>query len=240
MSDAIHGIQDAPKTLEVFSNCMPTLITVPYCTAEIFAGFGRPMIQLIADKAAPFQTITDALLPFGFSFENAEANGAPLAQHRTTFRIPTRNISFEFGVQSYRFVKDPFTWDTDIEDLKVLQAAEDALISLGAQINTRSMIIGKHVQLLETSRDNLLAPLAPKPFFAEDIPTEYKPEQFGVSLKLPHGSILIEYSKALANGIYVRMSAELDGRVSLLEIAENMRRYEQFLAQTLNIDGDQS
>jgi hypothetical protein len=219
---------------------MPSLITIPYCTAEIHASFARPIIQLIADKAAPLQALVDALLPFGFSFENAEANGSQMAQHRTTLRIPPRNIAFEFGAQAYKFVKDAFTWDSTPDDLKVLQAAEEALISQGAEIASRSISVGMHIQLLETPRADVLAPFAPKPFFTQDVPPEYKPEQFGFSLKLPRGFVIVDYSRALANGLFIRITADLDGSASLSDVAEKMHRDERFLADLLDVQGDLS
>jgi len=219
---------------------MPSLIRIPYCTAEIQARFARPVIQLIADKAAPFQAVVDALLPFDFDFENTEANGAALAQHRSTFRIPARNIAFEFGAQSYKFVKDASTWDTAEEDLKVVQAGEEALISQGAEIASRSITVGMHVQLLETPRADILSPFAPKPFFGQDIPPEYKPEQFGFSLKLPKGFVIVDYSRTVANGIFVRITADSAGYVSLQDVAKKIRQDEQFLAKILDLQSDLS
>jgi hypothetical protein len=213
---------------------MPSLIKILYSTAEYQARFARPAIQLIAEKAGPVQAVVDALLPFGFQFANTETGGV-LAAHRTTFRIPERSIVFQFGAEECRFTKDASNWATAEEDIKVLAAAESAVLAQGAEVTARSVTVAMHLQLLETPRAEILSRFSPEPLY-KNVPEGYQPTQFAVAVKLVHGSILVDHSATVANGIFVRVTSEFDATPSLLEIMAKVRLDEQFLFGVLDVE----
>jgi hypothetical protein len=217
---------------------MPSLIKIPYSTVEYQARFARPVIQLIAEKAAPIQAVVDALIPFGFQFVNTETDGM-LSAHKTTFRLPDRNIVFHFGAEECRFTKNASNWNTADEDLQVLIAAESAVLAQGAEVRTRSVAVAMHLQLVETPRSEILSRFAPEPFF-KNVPAEYQPIQFGTAVTLAHGSILVDHSATVANGIFVRFAQEFDAIPSLLDIMAKVRRDEEFLFGVLDVEEELS
>ena len=213
---------------------MPSLIKIPYSTVEYQARFARPVVRLIAGKAEVIQTVVDALLPFGFKFTNLETQGA-LATHRTIFRMPEKSIVFQYGADGCWFTKENSSWQTAEDDLKVLMAAEAAaVLATGCEIATRTVAVAMHLQLLETPREEILTRFTPSPFL-EGLPSDYKPVQFAGVVKFSSGTMLFDYSATVANGIFVRFSADFDDKASLHDVMAKVRKDEEFAFSMLGV-----
>ncbi len=204
---------------------MPELVKIPLASAEYAARFDRPYIGLLAsDRTKVFESIVTALLPFKFRLANTEfvTTGTP-ADNRVIFRIPERGISFQFGAEEYKFVKDGSSWSTEAADVEVWRAAETALLTeSGAKVESCSVNLAMHLQLLSKTRDQVLAPFIPGPF--KELLIERQVQTFGCHLRFADGGdVLLDYSLAYANGIFLRLLSQFKGQPPQPDILAKVR-----------------
>jgi hypothetical protein len=109
---------------------MADLVKIPLASTDYQARFERPSIGFIGvDRPRAVEAVVDALLPFGFRLANSDAMvTGPLADHKVVFRFPDRGITLQFGAEYFQFTKEGSNWATAEEDVKVLVAAEQALL----------------------------------------------------------------------------------------------------------------
>jgi hypothetical protein len=216
---------------------MPELVKIPMASAEYLARFDRPYVGLIAgDRPRAFEAVVAALLPFDFRLANSElVTTGTLADHKVICRIPERGISFQFGAEDYRFGKDGSSWSTAEEDARVLLAAEHALLEAsGAKVDSRLVTIAMHMQPLTKTRDEILAPFVPEPF--KRLVINRPPQSFGTHVKWKDGDVLLDFSVALANGVFLRLSSQFTGQPPLSDILTKMRSDEEMLFGILGIE----
>ncbi len=215
---------------------MSELVKIPIASAEYQARFDRPHVGLIAnDRPRIFEAVVTALLPFNFRIANAEiiATGT-LADHKVVLRIPERGISFQFGAEDYRFGKEGSSWVTADEDAKVLVAAEGALLEgSGAKVESCIVTTAMHLQPLAKTREEILAPFVPEPF--KPLMARHQAQTFGSHLKWADGDVLLDFSLALANGIFLRLTSQFEGRPPLPDILARVRGDEETLFGILGI-----
>ena len=216
---------------------MSELVKIPIASAEYLARFDRPYIGLLTDaRPKVFEAVVDALLPFNFRLANTEivTVGNP-AEHKVIFRLPDRAIAFEFGAEQYRFTKDQSSWVTASDDVQVLRAAQRALLDgSGAKIALSTVTIAMHMQPLVKPREQILAPFLPEPF--KNLMAERKVQTFGNHLKWADGDVLLDFSLALANGIFVRLSSQFQGQPPLEEMLTKIRNDEKTLFGILGVE----
>jgi hypothetical protein len=216
---------------------MPELVKIPMASAEYLARFDQPYVGLIAsDRQRVFEAVMAALLPFNFKLANTEIiTTGTLADHKVIFKLPERGITFQFGAEEYKFGKDGASWGTQEEDTKVLLAAEHALLE-GSGANTASCLVtlAMHLQPLTKTREEILMPFVPEPF--KLFLTERQAQTFGNHLRWQDGDVLLDFSAALANGIYLRLSAQFKGQQPLLDILTKVRGDEEMLFRILGIE----
>lgn len=216
---------------------MPDLIKIPISSAEYLARFDRPYVGLIGnDRPRVFESVVTALLPFDFKLANTEiVTTGTLADHKVIFNLPERGISFQFGAEEYRFGKDGASWNTVKEDAKVLLAAEHALLKeSGAKIESCLVTLAMHLQPLAKRREEILAPFVPEPF--KRLPTERLAQTYGNHLKWADGDVLIDFSIALANGIFLRFSSQFKGQQPQADILAKVRSDQEMLFGILGIE----
>lgn len=216
---------------------MPDLIKISVSSAEYLARFDRPYVGLIAnDRPRVFEAVVAALLPFGFKLANTEiVTTGTLADHKVIFNLPERGISFQFGAEEYRFGKDGASWNTVEEDTKVLFAAERALLEEGgAKIESCLVTLAMHLQPLFKRREEILAPFMPEPF--KLLLTGRQAQTFGNHLKWSDGDVLLDFSVALANGIFLRLSSQFKGQQPQLDILAKVRSDQEMLFRILGIE----
>ncbi len=216
---------------------MPEPIKISAASAEYRARFVRPYIGLIGnDRARAFEAVVTALLPFNFRLANTEiVTAGTLADHKVVFRIPERGVRFQFSAEEYSFGKDGSSWATADEDGQVLAAAERALLEdSGATIDSCTLTIAMHLQPLAKTREEILAPLVPGPF--KKLMVERKAETFGNHLRWADGDVLLDFSVALANGIFVRLTSQFKGQPPLSDILAKVRSDEEMLFEILGVE----
>jgi len=177
-----------------------------------------------------------ALLPFNFRLANTElVTTGTLADHKVIFRLPERGISFQFGAEEYKFAKDGSSWSTAEEDALVLLAAERALLDAsGAKVDSCLATLAMHLQPIAKTRDEILAPFVPEPF--KPLVKNRQPQTFGNHLKWDDGDVLLDFSVALANGIFLRLSSQFQGQPLLPDILTKVRSDEEMLFGILGIE----
>lgn len=216
---------------------MPELVKIPMSSAEYLVRFDRPYVGLLAnDRARVFESVVAALLPFNFRLANTElVTTGTLADHKVIFRLPELGISFQFAAEEYKFGKDGSSWSTAEEDSRVLLAAERALLeSSGAKVDSCLVTLAMHLQPLAKTRDEILAPFVPGPF--KLLARDRQAQSFGNHLKWGDGDVLLDFSVALANGIFLRLSSQFKGQPPLSEILSRVRSEEEMLFGILGIE----
>jgi hypothetical protein len=203
---------------------MAEVVKIPFATSEYQARFERPYIAFIGrDMPRAFDAVLTALLPFNIRLENTEVltTGTP-ADHKVIFKIPERGIRFEFGAEEYKFTKEQANWSTVEADGQILLAAERALME-GSNANITSCIVtvAMHLQLLAKPREEILAPFLPDPF--KTFLTQRQVQTYGHHLKFADGDVLLDFSVAFANGIFLRFSSHFPGHPPLAEVLAKVR-----------------
>ncbi len=216
---------------------MAELVKIPLASAEYVAQFDRPYVGLIAtDRAKVFENVVAALLPFNFSLANSElVNVGNPAAHKTIFKLPDRGISFEFGAEEYKFTKEQAFWPTVNEDVQVLQAVQRTLLDVsGANIALSTVNIAMHMQLLVKPRDEILAPFLSEPF--KTFVAARTLISFGNHLKWADGDVLLDFSLAFANGIFMRFSSQFQGQPPIEEMLAKIRSDQTSLFGLLGVE----
>ena len=148
---------------------MPDMIKIPAASAEMQARFERPYIGFIgSDRPRAVEAVVSALMPFNFRLSNTElVTTGSVADHKVIFKLPDRGLTFQVGAEEYRFTKDGSNWETANEDIRVLMAAEHALLEGTVAKVTRCLTtVAVQLQLLTKPREEVLAPFFPEPFRA--------------------------------------------------------------------------
>ncbi len=215
---------------------MPELVRIPAATAEVVARFDRPYIGLlVADRGKVFEAIMTALLPFNFRLANTEvvSTGKP-AEEKLIFRIPERGITFQYGAEEYRFTKDGSSWSTAAEDVAVWSAAENALLTEGAaKVASCTAMLAMHIVPLSKTRDEVIAPFISAPL------KQFSGRQtkaFGCHIRFADGGeVLLDYSLGHANGVFLRVSSQMEGKPPIVDILARVRSDEEQMFKMLDV-----
>jgi hypothetical protein len=216
---------------------MSELVKIPMASTEYVARFELPCLGLIAsDKPRILEAVMAALLPFNFRLANTEiVTTGTLADHKVIFRLPERGISFQFGAEEYRFGKEGSSWSTTEEDDKVLHAAERALLDgSGAKVESCLVTLAMHLQPLAKTREEILAPFVPEPF--KPLLKKTQVQTFGNRLQWADGDVLLDFSVAYANGIFLRLTSQFKGQPPLPDILSKVRTDKETLFGILCIE----
>lgn len=222
---------------------MAAIIRVLNAAAEYQARFPKPLLRLVADRGDTIQAVVDALLPFGFRLTNTDVlSQGGIAEQKVGFRLPERNLGFQFGAEGCFFAKDGASWATAEEDLAVLKAAENAVLTSNdvALIAVRTVTIAMHLQLLDTPREEILARFAPTPFYQQSLTPPpgragYTPIGHAVLVKWKGGAVLVDESVVIANAIFVRLTSEIQGG-TMRDLFEKLYRDEEYLFNILGVE----
>jgi hypothetical protein len=216
---------------------MAELVQIPLANAEYVARFERPYIGFIAnERARVIEVVFNALLPFNMRLADIDTvnTGSP-AEHKVTFRIPGRSITFEFGAEEYKFNKDRLTSASASDDEQILLAAERALLEgNSAKVASCMLTVAMHMQPLNKTRDEILAPLVPEPF--KDLKKQRQAWSFGNHMRFEDGDILLDFSVGFANGIFVRLTSFFPGHPPLSEIIAKLRSDKEALFGILGVE----
>jgi len=216
---------------------MAELVKIPFADSVYQALFGRPYIAFIGhDRPRAFEAVFTALLPFNIRLENTEVltTGTP-ADHKTIFKIPERGIRFEFGAQEYQFTKELANWSIAEADGQILLAAEHALMEgRNAKISSCIVTVAMHLELLAKPREEILAPFFPDPF--KIFLTQRQTRTYGNHVKFADGEVLLDFSVAFANGIFLRFSSHFTGHPPLAEVLARVQSDQDALFGILGVE----
>ena len=203
---------------------MSELVKIQLASANYQGRFEHPHIGFISyDRVRVFEAVFTALLPFNIRLADTEfvTAGTP-AEHKTIFKIPERGISFEFGAEEYRFNKELSSWATANEDARILLAAEQALMQgSGAKIASCRAIVAMHLQLLNKPREDILAPFIPESLKA--LVMQRLLRSYATQFIFADGDVLLDFSVAVANAIFLRFSSSFNGHPPLPEVLAKVR-----------------
>jgi len=215
---------------------MPFRVKIPYSSAEYQVRFARPIIKLIADRALAVQQVVDALLPFGFLLKNAETlSPNNPAEQKIIFRLPERTSSFQFGAEGFIFNKENANWTTASDDINVIEASERALLEgTKVEILTRTLTLAMHLQLLDGTREQVLDKFLPEPF--REASEGQSVKSHGAQVTWQHGSMLVDYSAVVANGVFLRVANDFEASKTIRDMATHMYSGEKFAFQMLGVE----
>jgi hypothetical protein len=91
-----------------------------------------------------------------------------------------------------------------------------------------------HLQPLTKTREEILAPFVPEPF--KPLMTQRQAQTFGNRLTWADGDLLLDFSMAFANGIFLRITSQFKGQPSLPDILTKVRGDEEMLFGILGIE----
>jgi hypothetical protein len=214
---------------------MAELVKIPFLITEFQAVFEPPHVAFIGrDWARAFEEVFTALSAFNFLLTHAEiVNTGRPADHKAIFRLPDRGMSFQFGAEGYRFSRE--SWAPVEDHGHILLAAERALMEGStAKVASCRATVGLHIQPLNKSRDEILAPFisAPVKALMEKRPTR----SYTTSLTFADGDAVIDFSMPFANGIFLRFSSVFNDRPPLPEILAKMSDNQAALFEVLGIE----
>jgi hypothetical protein len=217
---------------------MAERVKIPAASAEVIARFDRPYIGLLtSDKAKVLEGLLVGLLPFKARLANTEIiDSAKPSEDKVILRLPEHGLTFQFGAEEYRFSKDGASWATAEQDGKIWQVAESAVLeSSGAKIVSFTITLAMHLQVLSMPREIVLAPFLAPPF--QQLLVEREAQTHGCHVRfVDGGDVLIDYSLAYANGIFVRLSAQFEGKAPIADMFARLRADEERILEILDIE----
>jgi hypothetical protein len=139
------------------------------------------------------------------------------------------------GVGRVNISAQDLDWTEAEQFITSQSAALDAIREVGgAELQSQQLILGMHVQLKESSRKDVTAPLL-SPAASQLLDGE--PDFSGVILSRERTMISIDASLALANGLFVRISRTHPPETSFAEIAKALHDDEQRMFDVLGLEG---
>lgn len=216
---------------------MPASIKIHFASAEYQARFERPYIGLIGlERARAFEAVVTALLPFSLRLADTEIiNAGTPDTHKTIFRLPRYRARFEFGAEEYKFVKDETSWGTAQEDAAIFSAAERALLDgSGPKVALCIARVSMHLELQHNRREEILAPFVSEPF--KPLMMQRQARSYGHHIRFADGELILDFSMALENGIFLQIASIFNGHPPLLEVQEKMRADQNALFEILGVE----
>jgi hypothetical protein len=214
---------------------MRAAITIPISTFELAVVYEKPVIKLMADRAATVQALFTAFAPWSPALDDMElvTTGKP-SEQGVKIRIAAQKVSFFFGATSCKFTKDAATWLEADETLRILDTALATLAKVsGVTFGKRVAILSLHLQLKTDSFKDILRPfLVPAILKLDQAPTEAT----AIVARWPTRRITLDGSAALANGIFVQMEREFDAAATFEVMKDTIRNDETELLAMLGVE----
>jgi hypothetical protein len=215
---------------------MPELVKIPLAATDYVAHYERPDTGFFFERRqAVFERILDAWLPYNLRLANIEIVAGAVAEQKVIVKLPERRITFQFGGEEYKFIKEGSSWATAKEDGEIFSAAEAALLEQsdvkikGGQVN-----VAMHLQPITKTREEILAPFMPEPF--KFLVRKREVKSHGNHIRFAGGDVLLDYSAGYANGIFMRYSSETVGHQPIEKILEQVYSYEKELFEILGVE----
>lgn len=216
---------------------MPEKVRIPLAVGEITVYFRSPRIDLIGSAmSATVERIAEAWGPFGFRVADLEvmSAGSP-ADHSVSFRLPAEGVNLQFGAEKYVYRKEQVSWAGAERDFGPLRAAESLLLADKPESAGACVVrVGMHLQSETSTPHQLLAPLLPPTL--SGLLGGQMPSRFGNHLLWDHGELLVDFSMAFANAIFVRFSTNFEVKPEFGEMMSEVRKNQTAVMTALGIE----
>jgi hypothetical protein len=218
---------------------MAELVTIPVSFIELMLEYERRDLRLWVERAHIIQTILDALKPWSPNIDDVEPLSAgKLSEQGFTLKIPAKRVSFFFGPASCRFTREAVDWDRLEETIAMLDSAVSAFIRFsGTAIAAQRATVGLHLQPRTAPFMNILGPfLAPQLVTLEREPVK----TMAAVAKWDKRRVTLDGSGVLANGLFLKLEREFDGKAGYEDMAQQLRNDEEELFRILGVEEDRS
>jgi hypothetical protein len=203
---------------------MPELVKIPFSDAYYVSRYERPDVGFFfARKQKVFENILSALTPFGLKLTDVEANlgTTNVGEQKVIFKLPERRITLQIGPEEYTFRKEGSSWATAEADAKIWEQAEAAILSDSeVRIASGQATVAMHLEPTTKQREEILASFVPDRL--RETATTRQANAYGTHLRFPDGEILIDFSVAVPNGIFIRFSSFFKGRHAMKDILHKL------------------
>jgi len=201
---------------------MLELVSIPRSFFELTGEYERANITLWGDRTKVLDHLFDSLQPLNPRVDDVEiiTEGRP-SEQGIKIRIPSKDTSFFFGLESCRFSRDDPDWQSAEEMFQILQTLISSLSeSSGIKIARCRTTIGMHIQ---PSNGNYLDIL--KPFLSPSLASLEATGPIGIASVIgwPNRSITVDNSMHLANALFLKLGRTFEGVMEFEEISSRLR-----------------
>lgn len=216
---------------------MPELITIPISFFEYAADFERPVFALWMDRTRVVEAMFDALKPWKPAIDNIDVvtTGKP-SEQGINFKLPDKRVAFFFGPTGCKFTKDAADWASAEEIVSILGAAHSTLInSSGAVVLVQKTALAMHLQPKTKAFIDIL-----RPFISSRVEAlhDEKVMTAATIVKWEKNKLILDGSGSIANGIFLRLEREFEGKAGFEEIALELKKDEDSAFALLDVQED--
>ena len=220
-------------------DCVPELITIPISFFEYAADFERPVFALWMDRTKVIEGMFDALKPWTPNIDNVEViTTGKHSEQGINFKLPEKRVAFFFGPIGCKFTKDAADWSSAEETIGILDTARSTLIKAsGAVVSFQKVTLAMHLQPKTKSFIDIL-----KPFIAPEVVRLHDEKLMTAAtiVKWEKNKLILDGSGSIANGMFVRLEREFDGKTSFAEMALELKKDEDAVFKLLDVAEDLS
>lgn len=216
---------------------MPELITIPISFFEYAADFERPVFALWMDRSKVVEAMFDALKPWKPNIDNVEViTTGKHSEQGISFKLPDKRVVFFFGPMGCKFTKEAADWASAEEIINILDTARSTLIkSSGAVVLVHKTVIAMHFQPRVKAFIDIL-----KPFVSTQLAGLHDGQVRSAAtiIKWEKNKLILDGSGSIANGIFLRIEREFEGRVGFEEMVSALRKDEDAVFKLLDVEED--
>jgi hypothetical protein len=213
-----------------------TQAEIPYSLLEYTADFKKPIAKAWATPALLVAAVLDALEPFGFNLDGAEANTPQkLNEYALRFRRNPVGVTFTVGIGKLIVAAENIDWTEADNFVELARAGIDTVLrTADAEIKGQQIALAMHVQLKTKPRQEVTACLlSPAALNLLDGELTFP----GIILLKEKSKVIVDASVAYANGLFVRIIREHPAEVSFEQMAKILHADEEQLFDTLELEG---
>lgn len=221
-----------------------TQVEIPHALFEYTAKFEDPVLRTWKKCNEMIASVLVALKPWGFALDGVEAKwqSQKLHEHTVVFRrtnppdLPNQARSFSVGLGAISVSAANIDWTEAGDFISAMSKAMSAVSeSLEPKISSQHVVLSMHVQMKGRAVKDATVSL-----LSEDAMRLVDGELKGAAVVLTRdkSSVVVDTSLAYANALFVRISREHSGAVTLTAIAEALRKDEENLFEVLDLEGE--
>jgi hypothetical protein len=212
-------------------------IQIPFGQIEYTGAFKVPIVKSLSPPSEMVEALLRALKPYGFSIDGVEIrNREKVSEFVLEFRSTPPLISFKVSPGKVSITADNLDWSGKDKFLESMNAGLRVVLGLEhTELESQQMILAMHVQLQDTPRKDITAPLLSAT--AYELLTGESEFQ-GMVLTRVGVSVVIDASLAHANALFMRLVRQHKSTATLEQIASQLYADEAHIFEVLNLDGE--